>query len=135
MPANVTNVLAEVKEETQNSLSVRLCWDIDARASLPEYDMTLNADGNIDHFEILYKNGENGRISEVARTTSWGAYVGNIPMSADEKPFVGVRAASTDGRSYSEVQWVEIPRADAADLPESSIMTDEYPGQLHAHES
>ena len=127
IPANVTNVMAEVKEETQKSLSVRLCWDIDAQASLPEHDMTLNSDGNVDHFEVLYKNGENGRVSEVARTTGWGAYVGNIPMASDERPFVGVRAASTDGRTYSEVQWVEIPRADAADLPESSIMTDEYP--------
>ena len=114
MPANVTNVLAEVKEETQNSLSVRLCWDIDARASLPEYDMTLNADGNIDHFEILYKNGENGRISEVARTTSWGAYVGNIPMSADEKcgesmkrVFGGTSPKFIRVRNHYQVQFSE----------------------------
>ena len=126
-PADITNLMAEVKEETQESLSVRLCWDIDATASLPEYGMTLNADGNVDHYEILYKDGEKGRISEVARTTSWGAYVGNIPMSADEQPFVGVRAASTDGKTYSEVQWVEIPRADASELPQGSIMSDEYP--------
>ena len=126
-PAAVTNLIAEVKEETQQSLSVRLCWDINATPSLPDFDMTLNADGNIDHYEILYKNGEKGRVSEVARTTSWGAYVGNIPMAEDEKPFVGVRAASTDGCSYSDIEWVEIPRAAAAELPAGSIMTDDYP--------
>lgn len=127
-PADVKDAVVEVKEETQVSLSVKVRWDVDAVAGTrADYDLLYNDEAGIDHFEVFYKNGEKGRVSEVARTTSWGAYVGNIPMAEDEKPFIGVRSVSVDGKSTSDVVWVEVPRADASTLPEKSQASDAYP--------
>lgn len=127
-PADVRDAVVEVKEETQVSLSVKVKWDVNAVATArADYDLLYNDEANIDHFEVFYKNGEKGRVSEVARTTSWGAYVGNLPMAEDEKPFIGVRSVSIDGKSYSEIHWVEVPRADASQLPEKSQASDAYP--------
>ena len=73
---------------------------------------------NIDHFEVLYKNGENGRVSELARTSSWGCYVGDILFDgADDEPYIGVRSVSTDLKTYSPVEWVKVTRGDQASLP------------------
>ena len=127
-PAGIKEAVVEVKEETQVSLSVKLRWDVNAEPNdCAAYDMLYNDEANIDHFEVFYKNGEQGRVSEVARTTSWGAYVGNIPMAEGEKPFIGVRSASLDGKSVSEIVWVEVPRADASQLPEKNQSSDAYP--------
>ena len=127
-PAGIKEAVVEVKEETQKSLSVKVRWDVDASAvSRADYGLLYNDEANVDHFEVLYKNGAEGRVSEIGRTVSWGTYIGNLPMSADEKPFVGVRAASVDGKTYSDVYWVEVPRADAADLPADNQFCDEYP--------
>lgn len=122
-PANVKNLMVEVKEESQKSFSAKLNWDVDhTTGDRSEYGMIFNDEANIDHFEIMYKNGENGRISEVGRTTQWGTYIPNIVFTeADEKPFIGVRSVSTDLKTYSPVQWVEITRADASTLPEETI--------------
>ena len=62
-PANVKDLTVQVKEETKNSLSVKAVWGIDKD---PGQNPTVyNDEANIDHFEILYKNGENGKVSEV----------------------------------------------------------------------
>ena len=53
--------------------------------------------------------------------------MGNLPMAEGEKPFIGVRSVSIDGKSYSDVVWVEVPRADASQLPEKSQASDAYP--------
>ena len=127
-PANIKEAVVEVKEETKVSLSVKLRWDVDAVATThADYGLVYNDDANIDHFEVFYKDGENGAVKEVARTTSWGAYVGNIPMETSTNPIVGVRAASIDGKSYSDVVWVAVPRSDSPELPETSPSNDIYP--------
>lgn len=129
-PANVKNLMVEVKEESQKSLSAKLHWDVDhSTGERSAYGMIYNSDANIDHFEIMYKNGKDGRVSEVGRTTQWGTYIPNIVFTdaANEKPFIGVRSVSTDLKTYSPVEWVEITRADASQLPEETVGgTDTY---------
>lgn len=129
-PANVKNLMVEVKEESQKSLSAKLHWDVDhSTGERADYGMIYNSDANIDHFEIMYKNGKDGRVSEVGRTTQWGTYIPNIVFTdaANEKPFIGVRSVSTDLKTYSPVEWVEITRADASQLPEETVGgTDTY---------
>ena len=122
-PANVKNLMVEVKEESQKSLSAKLYWDVDHSTGVrADYGMIYNCEANIDHFEIMYKNGKDGRISEVGRTTQWGTYVPNIVFAdANEKPFIGVRSVSTDLKTYSPIEWVEITRADASQLPEETV--------------
>lgn len=128
-PANVKDLMVEVKEESQKSLSTKLYWDVECtQGERSQYGIIYNSDANIDHFEIMYKNGEKGRITEVGRTTQWGTYIPNIEFSSkDEKPFVGVRSVSTDLKTYSPIVWVEIKRAEASQLPEETAGgTDTY---------
>ncbi len=102
-PANVRDVMVDVKEETKTSMGAKIYWDVNAVATArAAWGLVYNDEANIDHFEILYKNGENGRVSEIGRTTSWSTYVGNIMFeSAADRPFIGVRAVSTDLKTYS----------------------------------
>ena len=117
-PAEVKDFTVEVKEETPKTLSIKAYWDVVAGAiTRASHGLVYNDEANIDHFEVLYKNGEDGRVSEIARTTQWAAYVGNIEMGEDEQPFIGVRAAATDLKTYSEIQWVAVQRADPSTLP------------------
>lgn len=116
-PSGVKNVAIQVKEETKSSLSVKATWAVDMPAT--KSGMIYNDDANIDHFEILLKDGTNGRVSEVARTSQWAAYVGNIDLkNFKNNPFIGVRAVSKDLKSYSPVEWTEVVRANANELPE-----------------
>lgn len=117
-PANVRDLTVQVKEETKNSLSVKAVWGIDKD---PGQNPTVyNDEANIDHFEILYKNGENGKVSEVGRTSQWATLVPNIQFtSVDDKPFIGVRSVSTDLKTYSKTQWIAVPRAQQSELPEA----------------
>ena len=111
--------MVEVKEETKISLSIKVNWNVDKAAEeRADWDLLFNDEANIDHFEVLYKNGEEGRVSEIARTTQWATYVGDITFeSVDDQPFIGVRAVSTDLKTYSPVEWVEITRAAQDALP------------------
>ncbi len=120
-PAAIKNLVVDVKEEAQVSMSFKLRWDVEASAQTRAANNLLyNDEANIDHFEILYKNGEDGRVSEVGRTSSWSTYLGNKPMAEGENPYIGVRAVSIDGKTYSNVLWVNVPRANKADLPETN---------------
>lgn len=112
-PANITDLNAEVKQETKSSLSAKLWWNTTATAKTrADYGLVYNDEANIDHFDILYKNGEEGRVSEIGRTTQWSAFVPNILFeSVDDDPYIGVRAVSTDLKTYSPVEWIRIPRA------------------------
>ena len=118
-PSLVKDVNVEVKEETKSTMSAKVFWGVDAKAQKrADWDLVYNDEANIDHFEVLYKNGANGRVSEIARTTSWGCYVGDIMFDgADDQPYIGVRAVSTDLKTYSPVEWVEVTRGDQASLP------------------
>lgn len=112
-PANVKDLNVEVKEETKGSMAMKLYWGVDAIAQdRANWDLLFNDEANIHHFEILYKVGENGRVSEVGRTTTWSAYLGDIYFdNATDVPYIGVRSVSTDLKSYSPIVWVKVPRA------------------------
>lgn len=122
------SIIAEVKEETTSSLSVKLTWEVDPTGFSParqDYGMIYNDEVNVDHFELFYKNGEDGRVSEVGRTSTWSAYIGNIQF-ADENddPYVGIRSVSKDMKTYSPIEWVHIARSTET-LPEAS--NSQYP--------
>ena len=109
------SVIAEVKEETTSSLSVKLTWEVDPAGFSPareDYGIIYNDEVNIDHFELFYKNGEEGRVSEVGRTSTWSAYIGNIQFeNENDDPYVGVRSVSKDMKSFSPVVWIHIDRS------------------------
>ena len=126
-PAAVKDVVAEVKKETKGTMTVKLHWDVDATAiSRSNWGLVYNDEANIDHFEILYKTGEEGKVALVGTTSQWAALIPNIRFeSVNDVPFVGVRAVSTDLKSYSEIAWVEISRAPQSELPEE-VVEDTY---------
>ncbi|WP_311417751.1 GEVED domain-containing protein [Hoylesella nanceiensis] len=114
-PQGVKDLTIQVKEENKSSLSVKATW---ALSSATEQSVAYNDDANVDHFEVLYKNGENGTVSEIGRTSQWATYIGDIEMAESDKPFIGVRSVSKDLKTYSPVEWKEIPRSNYASLPE-----------------
>lgn len=120
IPAEVKDLVVEVKNETKTSMSAKLHWNVAAEAQeRAAWGLLYNDEANIDHFEILYKNGENGRVSEVGRTSSWATFIGDILFEGEaDKPYIGVRSVSTDLKTYSTIQWVKVNRGDYNTLPE-----------------
>ena len=116
-PAEINNILAEVKKETTSKLSVKLNWSLNQTGASP-YGLVYNDEGNVDHFEVLYKNGENGRVSVVSHVQGWSAFVGDMPMAEGEEPWFGVRSVSTDLKTYSEPKWVAVSRS--SNVPQGS---------------
>ena len=114
-PEAVKDLRIQVKEENKASLSVKASW---ALSSAADDKVVYNDDANVDHFEVLYKNGENGTVSEIGRTSQWATYIGDIEMAEADQPFIGVRSVSKDLKTYSPVVWQEVPRANYASLPE-----------------
>ena len=117
------SLLVEVKEETTKSLSVKLNWEPayeGYNTSIDKFGMVYNDEINVDHFEILYKEGNDGRVKEVGRTAQWATYIGNLPVAQTTNAFIGVRAVSVDLKSYSDVQWVAIPHS-SGELPEPTV--------------
>ncbi|WP_456075273.1 GEVED domain-containing protein [Hoylesella nanceiensis] len=114
-PEAVKDLTIQVKEENKSSLSVKATWALNSAA---DDKVVYNDDANVDHFEVLYKNGENGTVSEIGRTSQWATYIGDIEMGESDQPFIGVRSVSKDLKTYSPVVWQEVPRANYASLPE-----------------
>ena len=119
-PANVKDLVAEVKNETKSTMNLKLHWNVDATANTrAAWGLVYNDEANIDHFEVLYKNGEEGKVALVGTTSQWATFVGNIEFaSVNDAPFIGVRSVSTDLKTYSPIVWVEVPRGNQAELPE-----------------
>lgn len=119
-PSTIKDLQVEVKQETKESLTAKLYWGVNATAKdRADWDLVYNDEANIHHFEVLYKNGANGKVQEVARTTQWSAVVSGLMFeSTTDEPYIGVRAASTDLKTYSPVEWVKVERADQSKLPD-----------------
>ena len=119
-PANVKDLVAEVKNETKSTMNLKLHWNVDATAKTrANWGLVYNDEANIDHFEVLYKNGEEGKVALVGTTSQWATFVGNIEFeSVNDVPFIGIRSVSVDLKTYSPIVWVEVPRAPQANLPE-----------------
>ena len=114
-PEEVKDLRIQVKEENKASLSVKASWALNSAA---DDKVVYNDDANVDHFEVLYKNGENGTVSEIGRTSQWATYIGDIEMAEADQPFIGVRSVSKDLKTYSPVVWQQVSRSTYASLPE-----------------
>ena len=114
-PEAVKDLRIQVKEENKSSLSVKASWALNSAA---DDKVVYNDDANVDHFEVLYKNGENGTVSEIGRTSQWATYIGDIEMAEADQPFIGVRSVSKDLKTYSPVVWQQVSRSNYASLPE-----------------
>lgn len=120
------NLTVEVKRETTTMFSVKLNWEVDA--TLPASGLLYNEDANIHHFEVLYKNGENGRPSVVSHVQGWSAFIGNKTLEEGEDPWYGVRAVSTDMKTYGEPVWRQVVRS--SNVPAGTASGDLlYPGE------
>ena len=126
-PATVKNVIAEVKNEYKNKMTVKLYWDVAATAKdRANWGLVYNDEANIDHFEIMMKMNEDGKVAQVGTTSQWATIVSNINFAnAEETPYIGVRAVSTDLKTYSPIVWVKVARGDQNSLPEE-IVEDTY---------
>lgn len=122
----------EVKKETTRSMTLKLNWNMDPLAGVTpvrnDYGLIYNDEVNVEHFEILYKNGENGTPKVIGYTNTWSHIVPRLIFHDDnrdadiyEDPYIGVRAASTDLKTYSQATWVRVPRQDYYDLDEENI--------------
>jgi hypothetical protein len=120
-PIDEDSFTAEVKEETAKSLSVKLAWEVNDNGytcSFKDRGMVYNDEVNIDHFELFVKNGDDGKVFEVGRTSTWHGFIGNIDLETFSNPYVGVRAVSKDLESASPVVWLKIDRyANPSELP------------------
>ena len=114
-PEAVKDLRIQVKEENKASLSVKASWALNSAA---DDKVVYNDDANVDHFEVLYKNGENGTVSEIGRTSQWAPYIGDIEMAEADQSFIGVRSVSKDLKTYSPVVWQQVSRSNYASLPE-----------------
>ena len=124
-PSALTDVVAEVREETKTSLSVKLAWNIAKEGQRADWQMLSNDEANVGHFEVFVRHGEEGRVSEVMRTASWAALVPHITFAdADDYVYVGVRAVSTDLHTVSPVVWTRIPRSEQSALPDDKTAAD-----------
>ena len=126
-PAAVKDVVVEVKKETKATMTMKLHWGVEAKAvTRANFDLVYNDEANIDHFEVLYKVGENGKVALVGTTSQWATIVPNVRFeSVNDVPFVGVRSVSTDLKTYSPIQWVEVARAPQSELPDE-VVEDTY---------
>ncbi len=113
-PIDVVSLVTDVKEETNKNMTIRMAWSVkDDGFDCPakERGMVFNSDVNIDHFEIFYKFGLNGKVQEVGRTTTWHAMIPNFDVTkSKEDIYVGVRSVSVDCKTASPIVWQQIQR-------------------------
>ncbi len=96
--------LAVVKTaETPSTMDLKLDWSVNANAN--NYGLVYNDDANIDHFEILFKDGADGKVVEVGRTSQWATFIPALDVKTSTQPYIGVVAVSKDLKSHSEILW------------------------------
>ncbi len=106
------SLLAEVKTETDRSLTVKLAWKPNYEGystSINDFGMVFNDEINVDHFEVFYKEGANGTVREVGRTSQWATLIPNLPCGPNTEAYIGVRSVSVDLKCCSPVAWIVIP--------------------------
>ena len=120
---NPESLMLEVREENTESLSVKFAWEPNYTGyttSESKFGMVYNDEINVDHFEIFFKHGEDGKVQEVGRTAQWATYIGQLPVKPGEDAWIGVRAVATDLASVSKVEWVQIPHYEGT-IPEAAV--------------
>ena len=120
------SLIAEVCQEYTTQLSLRLGWQPNYDGydtSINDFGMVFNDEINVDHFEIFYKEGQDGAIKEVGRTAQWATFIGNLPCAQNTDAYIGVRSVSVDLKHNSPIEWVRVPHSEG-NLPE---LTEEDP--------
>ena len=105
-PVNPKDLNVKIFNEKAGSMTVKAWWNVDKAPN--EYGQLFNDDMNIDHFEVLFKPYEKGEIIEVARTSQWAAFAPGLLIDAVDDPWIGVRAVSTDLKTYSDIVWTHV---------------------------
>lgn len=105
-PAQINSLEAIKTGETPSTMDVKLNWNVNVAADA--YGVAYNSNANIDHFEILIKDGEQGKVREIGRTTQWATFVGNIDVKDLANPYIGVVAVSTDMKTIGEPLWEHV---------------------------
>ncbi|WP_455062810.1 endo-beta-N-acetylglucosaminidase [Prevotella fusca] len=107
-PTAIKDLNVKKTSETPSTMDVKLDWSVNANAN--EYGLVYNDDANIDHFEILFKDGANGKVSEVGRTSQWATLIPALNVKTATEPYIGVVAVSKDLKSYSEILWKRLDK-------------------------
>lgn len=89
------------EEETTQSLSVKLNWAVNAtgyNSDNAKYGLIYNDEVNIDHFQLMYKNGENGKVQIGRRLYMVCLFRYIMFETATDDPYIGIRSVSVDGK-------------------------------------
>ena len=107
-PTAIKDLNVKKTSETPSTMDVKLDWSVNANAN--EYGLVYNDDANIDHFEILFKDGANGKVSEVGRTSQWATLIPALQVKDAAHPYIGVVAVSKDLKTHSDILWQELKK-------------------------
>ena len=107
-PTAIKDLKVKKTGETPSTMDVKLDWSVNANAN--EYGLVYNDDANIDHFEILFKDGANGKVSEVGRTSQWATLIPALNVKTATEPYIGVVAVAKDLKSHSEILWQRLEK-------------------------
>ena len=107
-PTAIKGLNVKKTSETPSSMDVKLDWSVNANAN--EYGLVYNDDANIDHFEILFKDGANGKVSEVGRTSQWATLIPALQVKDAAEPYIGVVAVSKDLKTHSDILWQRLEK-------------------------
>lgn len=107
-PTAIKNLNVKKTSETPSTMDVKLDWSVNANAN--EYGLVYNDDANIDHFEILFKDGANGKVSEVGRTSQWATLIPALQVKDAAEPYIGVVAVSKDLKTHSDILWQRLEK-------------------------
>ncbi|MCR5077286.1 MAG: glycosyl hydrolase family 85 [Prevotella sp.] len=107
-PKAVTSLEIAKTAETASSMDLKLNWDVNITPN--QYGIAYNDDAAIDHFEILFKDGEQGTVKEIGRTSQWAAFVPAVSVEGVAHPFVGVVAVSKDLKTLSAPVWQAVEK-------------------------
>ena len=107
-PTAIKDLNVKKTSETPSTMDVKLDWSVNANAN--EYGLVYNDDANIDHFEILFKDGANGKVSEVGRTSQSATLIPALQVKGAAEPYIGVVAVAKDLKSHSEILWKRLDK-------------------------
>ena len=107
-PTAIKDLKVKKTGETPSTMDVKLDWSVNANAN--KYGLVYNDDANIDHFEILFKDGANGKVSEVGRTSQWATLIPALNVKTATEPYIGVVAVAKDLKSHSEILWQRLEK-------------------------
>lgn len=102
-PTAIKDLVVAKTAETPSTMDLKLDWSVNANAN--NYGLVYNDDANIDHFEILFKDGADGKVVEVGRTSQWATFIPALDVKTSTQPYIGVVAVAKDLKSHSEILW------------------------------